>query len=445
MAVGALIFAVIGGYFIISSFAATASCTIEVSQGANIANTVGGAAAGSVICLNQGNYGSVSLSNISKNSDVTIQSKSGKTATIGFNLYNVNHLRLESLTLSGAEMRNQTKNISLYDNTITSQVMINMGPNGGNYGNANIVIDKNVINPISVCTDCYEGRIDVLSDLPAGVTISNNYFNGPGESDGIQLGANGVVIRGNTFDGIIQGSYGRHVDAVQLYGASNTTIDGNYFKNGGSYIMAPDGGDHEIITNNVFVEGDYNPAVQMGSHDTTTFSHNTVRGISVHMTRKYERTDNSTNGIIKDNVFTGGGGLNFIVGDGPAPRPSGCTNCTVDHNYGAGGTNPITGTIKFVGGASPTSYALHELASDSAGNNAASDGKDIGISLVSTPPPPPPPSNKPGDANNDGTVNIFDLSILLSKYGTNYAQADFNKDSTVDGTDLSILLTNIGT
>ena len=51
---------------------------------------------------------------------------------------------------------------------------------------------------------------------------------------------------------------------------------------------------------------------------------------------------------------------------------------------------------------------------------------------------------KPGDTNNDGLVNIVDLSTLLSHWNTNFAAADFNADSTVNIFDLSILLSNYG-
>ncbi len=50
--------------------------------------------------------------------------------------------------------------------------------------------------------------------------------------------------------------------------------------------------------------------------------------------------------------------------------------------------------------------------------------------------------NLPGDINNDNTVNITDLSILLTNYGTTNTTADLNGDSTVNITDLSILLSN---
>ena len=67
----------------------------------------------------------------------------------------------------------------------------------------------------------------------------------------------------------------------------------------------------------------------------------------------------------------------------------------------------------------------------------------------STPTPGATPSSSPsgviGDLNNDGTVNIFDLSILLSNWGTSDAAADLNNDGTVNIFDLSILLSHWGT
>jgi hypothetical protein len=56
--------------------------------------------------------------------------------------------------------------------------------------------------------------------------------------------------------------------------------------------------------------------------------------------------------------------------------------------------------------------------------------------------------NLPGDLNNDNTVNITDLSILLSDYGatdpTKIAQADINGDGAVNVLDMSVLLSHYG-
>src|SRR4051812_23215422 len=55
-----------------------------------------------------------------------------------------------------------------------------------------------------------------------------------------------------------------------------------------------------------------------------------------------------------------------------------------------------------------------------------------------------PNPNLPGDLNNDQGVNLTDLSILISHYGTTDATADINGDGVVNIFDLSILLSNYG-
>lgn len=72
-----------------------------------------------------------------------------------------------------------------------------------------------------------------------------------------------------------------------------------------------------------------------------------------------------------------------------------------------------------------------------------------GTTPTSSPTPSPSPSSSPGskigDLNGDNQVNIFDLSILLSDWGTANATADLNHDGTVSIYDLSILLSHWGT
>ena len=53
----------------------------------------------------------------------------------------------------------------------------------------------------------------------------------------------------------------------------------------------------------------------------------------------------------------------------------------------------------------------------------------------------------PGDANADGTVDVNDLTIVLSNFGTTgttWSQGEFTGDGTVDVNDLTIVLTNFG-
>lgn len=73
-------------------------------------------------------------------------------------------------------------------------------------------------------------------------------------------------------------------------------------------------------------------------------------------------------------------------------------------------------------------------------------------SPTQTPTPSPSPTNTPtpttivkvGDLNNDGQINIFDLSILLSNFNTTNSVADINRDGQVNIFDLSSLLSRFG-
>ena len=53
----------------------------------------------------------------------------------------------------------------------------------------------------------------------------------------------------------------------------------------------------------------------------------------------------------------------------------------------------------------------------------------------------------PGDANEDGKVDVNDLTVVLTNFGQTgrtWAQGDFNGDGQVDVNDLTVLLTSFG-
>lgn len=80
-----------------------------------------------------------------------------------------------------------------------------------------------------------------------------------------------------------------------------------------------------------------------------------------------------------------------------------------------------------------TAYTYTVVALDAANN--ASAAATVGATTLSP---------KQGDINNDNQVDINDLAILLSNWGTATAASDINKNGKVDIFDLSILLTNYG-
>ena len=60
----------------------------------------------------------------------------------------------------------------------------------------------------------------------------------------------------------------------------------------------------------------------------------------------------------------------------------------------------------------------------------------------------PTPLDHPGDANGDGRVDVNDLAIVLTNFGSttdvSWATGDFNDDGKVDVNDLTIVLANFG-
>jgi len=362
-----------------ASQASFAACNQTLSPGANVASAVSNAASGTTICLNSGSYGSVSLNNIIKTSDVIVQSVSGRTASLSLTVGNgSNHLKFQNLTISGMSISgSSTKNITVAGSTFTSKAHIDTV----NFNNNNILIDGNTFDAINA-NGGYEGRLQISwgggpGSVPAGVTVTNNHFGNGGCSDGIQIGSYGVVVGpGNVFEGIQQGSCNEHVDSIQLYGQSHTTITGNFFRNNSVFIMAPDGGNTEIVTNNVFAGSGGQNAIQFGSHKGDTFVHNTVIGTSANMDAKSGSTS-SSDATIKDNIMIN------------ASYNLNCTSCTVTHNLfnqsgNAKGTDNIIGTPTFAAGTSPSTMSGYLLTSSSVGYKAATDGKDMGIGSSGT-------------------------------------------------------------
>lgn len=353
------------------SHVAQAACTQTLNPGANVASAVSSAAAGSTICLNAGSYGSHAFVNIAKSSPVTIQSTSGQTASIRPDVYSSSNLVFANLTMPGLEIREASRNVRVQGTKFTGQAILRVTST-----DSNVVIDSSTFDGISVCTNCYEGRLQIVQGH--GVKITNSHFGGGGESDGIQLSANGATIGpGNVFEGIIQGSYGRHIDAIQGYGQSNTTIVGNYFTNNTIYVGMYDGGRNETITGNVFGPSATNEQkLQLGSIQGLTFTHNTAKGRFVVAQGAKSGMARNSNAVYRNNIFDG----TSIADTGDQPGCS--TGCVYERNLftsssSARGSNNLIGTPTYAGGA--TSWPGYKLSTSSLGYKAATDGADVGI------------------------------------------------------------------
>lgn len=354
------------------------ACSSTISSG--LLAALQSAPAGAVLCLNTGSYTVGTIGSVVKSADVVVRPADGARVSIsGFALNSSQHLRFSGL---GGTMSIGGIDVDTVDGQPASSWMtfdhidftqaISLRARSTNL---HWLIDSSTFKNIAAAL--WEGRITVRGFQvkgDQGIVISRNLFSGGAathSSDGVQLidGANGVVIRGNEFTNIIQGSYPEHADPIQLYGAVNTVVDGNYFHDNGDgtgTLVDFDGtGPGTIVTNNVFVSNGIWP-YSLAAHSANGWriEHNTFVGPG------YARIDGTpTNTIVRDNVWRGGG--LSLAGGG--------VTASYNLNAGVAGTNNITGTPTFVGGATPTTYAGFALAAGSAGQNASSTGNAMGI------------------------------------------------------------------
>lgn len=351
------------------------ACEQTLSSGANLQSAISSAAGGDEICLNNGSYTGANFYS-TKSPAVKVRAINPGQASIAYSDINGgNGLTISDVSISGALISGNAKNITIENSTFTAGLCINMRNVAGSTGYPlNITIDGNTFDGLG--QSCFEGRISISDDdghqNSMGVTIKNNQIKNGCLSDGIFVGggASGITIGpNNEFSGINQ-SGAVHCDNIQYYGSGwNNTIEGNFF-NGGSTLILIDGNDNGIIRNNVFKSvGGVTLDVQNACPSSTypiLIEHNTIHGALL-------RVNYYCNATIRNNAFLNGtydttGAVN-------------CTNCTASYNIANNatyGSNSIQDTVVFTGGSSPTTLAGYELSSGSPGENAGSDSSDMG-------------------------------------------------------------------
>lgn len=128
--------------------------------------------------------------------------------------------------------------------------------------------------------------------------------------------------------------------------------------------------------------------------------------------------------------------------------PSATQSATIQLNGIIGGTADVWQTSKDAPFAAPTKKGTITISSGIATVSLPPYSVTTLVTYPSgtaTPTPTTTPSPTPapvGDINGDGKIDVFDLSQLLSNWGTDYAAADLNHDGTVNVFDLSALLSH---
>ena len=378
-------------------------CTTTISSG--LTTAINNAASGTVICLNNGSYGAITLTGVNKSSDVIIQPAPGQTATLGLlTVQNSSHLKFQGLTIAGMLLGESTAPgtsgspigtyITLSHNAFTDSATVE---NRASAQVVHLLIDGNTFNDLGEAR--WEGRLSVdcsweNCNANPDIVISNNQFanilptstaNG-NCSDGIQVtqSAYGIQIGpGNEFKGIAESNCTSHNDPIQFYADNgHSTITGNYFHDNGDGsggIAGFDGINTLTITNNVFRCTGQSATDEIATWGSinSLIEHNYI-GSSCDMSFRQQNNGTVSSGnTLRNNVFDSTAGLN---------APGGFGTATYNLNSGLSGTGNITGLPILVGGSNPTTYAGFALTTGSIGHNAASDGTDMGINVSNSGP-----------------------------------------------------------
>jgi hypothetical protein len=123
---------------------------------------------------------------------------------------------------------------------------------------------------------------------------------------------------------------------------------------------------------------------------------------------------------------------------GTTPRtgtdPKACGNCGYSTVYDAGKVTSYT----FSNLTNGSTYYFSVSAYDTSNNLSPFSTPEVGKTITG--------SAKPGDANNDGAVNIQDYNLLVQNFGNTTCGnvADFNASCKVDIQDYNVLVANFG-
>jgi hypothetical protein len=351
---------------------AAALCDRAATDARTLATQFAAARAGQTICLASGDYGT--FYGGKKPGPVVVRAKPGAHVTLTLDLTSTVNLRVEHVTVAGADISGASRDITVAHSRFTGIAAIH----ADQMTDAHIVFDHNVHANIDPCATCFAGRVHVTGDSghPSGVLIEHSLFTG-GSADGVRADGNAVQIVGNEFTRL-RGAGETHTDPIQIYGGTHVVIRGNYFHGNdvAAEIMMANGGDHNVVEDNVISGAGYTYAMVWNSDDGSIIRHNTFAGgaceagvpCGIISLSGPARTPSAQPTLIRDNVLTSigddGEGAGFVAEDNLTARPT-------------PGKGDLTGAPAFAGPLH--AYAGYRLSKRSPGRRDASDGSDPGI------------------------------------------------------------------
>ena len=179
-----------------------------------------------------------------------------------------------------------------------------------------------------------------------------------------------------------------HADSLQLYGASNTVIRGNYFHDVDVAIMAPDGGRTSISPTTSSRQRGYCPRSSSAATPAPS-SPTTSPATSRHMDAKGGEPASRDGTCATTSWSTAASTSPTARAARAAPSP------TTSSPRTGQGTNAIVAQPTFTGGNNPTTFPGWALAAGSPGKGNATDGTDRGIRVGQSDNGPAPPAGPP--------------------------------------------------
>lgn len=337
------------------------TCDLNATT-ANFSSQVSASSNGQTICLATGDYGTFNGTNKS----ITIRPQASATPTMTVSLGSGDSgFTLDGMSGMGGDVAAGVSDITIKNSDFTTPIVFD-GPT-----NANFLLDHDTFDNQFRDIACHDtpARVHIAyGGATTGITINGSEFIG-GDRDGIQAGSQ-VTITNNTFGDIFedQGEADcQHSDPIQGFGAQHMTITGNLVYGSSDGIVAFDEpSDNHVITGNACYDLARPACVVLYTDTDSLVEHNTSGTGRAFEADKKTGDDAGTGTIVRNNV----GSLSL----------SNTTLASNTHNLYSGASSPnINGSPTFVGGSSPTTYLGFRLAAGSAGENAATDGTDVGI------------------------------------------------------------------
>ncbi len=293
----------------------SSACTVTLSNGANLANTLSSAAGGAVICLNNGTYGA-SLSQVNKASIVTVQPAPGQTANIDYSLLNkATNIRFKNLHfIGGVEVLGPSSFIQFVNDEFTGEFGIHIDGQQASGGSevTDVLIDGNYIHDLDFTGDegTAKGNGIKATNGIEHLTISNNIIKSTAE-DYINIAdPTNLTIDHNTFLGpsLREPNHSAvHQDLVQVFGGgANVTFTNNVAHDTGTNesLMFQDATLQNVrIENNLFDRDSDGYTCQVYQSIGLTLKSNTVLGTWGCLVRDAASRSGGSNYQVDHNIF----------------------------------------------------------------------------------------------------------------------------------------------